>query len=87
MVNLSLYDFSKEAGPFKKKLLIKCRERLAKGLDHSRRVSDDDLELVAAAGAFREEKECPTPLLPCENCPKYSSEPGSANPCTDGCKK
>lgn len=80
MVDLSRYDFSKEAASFKKKLLIKCRERYDKGLNQPRRVSDDELELVAAAGTV--EPGCPTPDLPCTNCSHYDEN--AVNHCKKG---
>lgn len=80
MVDFAKYDFSKEAASLKKKLLIKCRERYAKGLKQPCQVSDEELELVAAAGAT--EGCCPTPDIPCKSCPFYDE--GAANHCSKG---
>lgn len=83
MVNISKCDFSKEAASFKKKLLIDCLQSFTEGLKQPERVSDDELELVAAAGTIG--AECPTPDLPCRNCPHYVE--GAVNHCSKGCTK
>ena len=85
MPNLSKFDFSKESS-IKDSLLQKCRERYDQNLKQTKSVSDDELELVAAAGATPA-KKCPTPLLPCESCPRYSPDADAVNPCTEGCVK
>jgi len=83
MVNISKCDFSKEAASFKKKLLKKCLERYAECLKEPRQISDDELELVAAAGTIGE--CCPNPDLPCSNCLYYDE--GAVNHCSIGCTK
>ena len=85
MLNLSKFDFSKESS-IKESLLEKCKGRYAQGLKQAGPISDDELELVAAAWATPG-KKCPTPLLPCESCPCYSPDVDAVNPCTEGCTK
>jgi hypothetical protein len=86
MLNTRKYDFSEEA-TFKDKLLSKCKERYNKALALSAPMSDDELELVTAAGVSLDGGLCPNRDLPCEKCDKYLNSQHLANHCADGFRK
>lgn len=86
MLNTRKYDFSEEA-TFSDKLFAKCKERYNQALALGKPMSDDDLELVTAAGVTLEGAVCPFPALSCEKCAKYFPGRHLVNRCKDGCKK
>lgn len=69
MVDYANYDFSKES---------KLKERLFKDVKKEYNkarlqiaLSDDDLEIVVAAGANTDAEQCPFHERTCENCDKF----------------
>ncbi|HEX3026473.1 MAG TPA: hypothetical protein VHR42_04515 [Clostridia bacterium] len=83
MFDLSKYDFSKGSDPFKEALLKKCLSRLS--VASADRISDEELEYVAAAGTGNNETGCPFPGRPCGSCTHYL--PGQPEMCGLGCRK
>lgn len=80
MFNLAKYDFSQES-----KLKQRLFKEVKKEYDKFRRqisLSDDDLDLVVAAGNDTVAKLCPLADQTCDGCDKFKS-----NTCTAGYTK
>ena len=72
MFDFTKYDFSKESS-FKDVLYKTMILVFEKSQQHSIELSDDELDLVAAAGGLIDQEQCPFTERRCEDCGNHIS--------------
>lgn len=82
MFDSIMYDFSRKV-KFKDELLCKMKKLYKESQNKVIELSDDELNLVAAASGYINKERCPDVNLRCEDCENYIKIDGVAS-CSRG---